>query len=394
VKFRKNRHPHTLVINGKHYSASSGQALEQHDDKPAAPAQPAKHIDGLHKADGYTSAPQAPGTRPHAPKPVEKKPPSPRQVAVRSLDGPSHVASGQPAKRLSLGAHQLHKRTQIPPATPTRSRQPAAPAAKTRVTSPLPASAPVSPPRSTPAVVHGASEMKARAQRARRVARSSHIQKFVTASTVPALASPPVKATRETKPSNSTSVPKIENTHHRPPILSQYDLTPAPGSSKTKPHRRGNIIGHKARLASISALGLSVLLVGGYIAYLNAPNLAVRIAASRSGVEAALPGYNPSGYRYAGPISYRPGSVVVNFRSDSGQSYTIAQEESNWDSRSLLENVVAQRDGEYQTFQEKGLTVYIYNGSHAAWVNDGIRYSLEGTASLPPEQILRIAASI
>ncbi len=211
---------------------------------------------------------------------------------------------------------------------------------------------------------------------------------------MPAIASPPPPITRSAKASSSPT-PKIENTHHRPPLLNQYDLIPRPGTSSPAARRPGGkIIGHKARLASISALGLSVLLVGGYIAYLNAPNLAVRIAASRSGVEAALPGYSPNGYRYSGPITYRPGSVVVNFRSDDGQRYAITQEESNWDSRSLLENVVARRDDNYRTFQEKGLTVYIYDGSNAAWVNDGIRYNVEGTASLQPEQLLRIAASL
>lgn len=394
MKFRrKNRHPHTLVINGEQYSAVTGKTLGQRVDVPVAPQ--TKHIDGLHRAGGQRPVSLGAQSSPPTPRQMQQASSSPKPVAVRMLDGSPHVTPSTlgTAKRQPPGAQQLHQRSgELPPAPRIRSTTAAPP--KVSVSAPLPTNIAPTITVSVPAVVHGASETKARAQRARRVARSSHIQKFVTASAAPALSTPPAARDQTTTAPVPSKNSRIENVHHQPPALSQYELNASPTDGKAKSNRSGNIIGHKARLASLSALGMSVLLIGGYIAYLNAPNLAVRIAASRSGVEATLPGYNPGGYRYAGPISYRPGSVVVRFRSDNGQSYTLAQEKSNWDSRSLLENVVARRDSDYRTFQEKGLTVYVYNDSNATWVNDGIHYSLEGTTSLPPEQILRIAASI
>ena len=40
-----------------------------------------------------------------------------------------------------------------------------------------------------------------------------------------------------------------------------------------------------------------------------------------------------------------------------------------------------------------GLTIYSY-GTHAAWVNAGILYTVDGNAELAPEQIQKIAASL
>lgn len=347
------------------------------------------HIDGLH----HSQARRVPSTAP-SPHPIEKPAPT-RQVAVRSLDGPSRPAGTSTASHhRPVEASHLHQRRVA--SSPVRPSVASLSKTKLHVSKPLSHPKAASKPKSRPAVVHGAAEIKARAERASRIARSSHIRKFVATPSAPTLATPPPALEKEgAGVSSHTPAPKIENTHHRPPALSQYQLSTESHHGHKDSHGRSRkIIGHKARLASLSALGLSVLLIGGYIAYLNAPNLAVRIAASRSGVDARLPGYSPDGYRYAGPINYGPGSVVVNFRGENGQNYSLAQEKSDWDSRSLLENVVAREDSDYQAYQEKGLTIYIYNGSDAAWVNGGIRYTLDSTAALQPEQLLKLAASL
>jgi hypothetical protein len=45
-------------------------------------------------------------------------------------------------------------------------------------------------------------------------------------------------------------------------------------------------------------------------------------------------------------------------------------------------------------FQQKGLTIYMYDGSHATWVNQGVWYTIEGDSLLDTEQLLRIATSL
>jgi hypothetical protein len=114
------------------------------------------------------------------------------------------------------------------------------------------------------------------------------------------------------------------------------------------------------------------------IAYSQAANIAMRIASTRSGIEAQLPRYQPTGYSVNGSIKYQPGKVNMVYASttDSG-SYEISQSASQWNSQALLENFILANDKDYQAFQSKGRTIYIYNDSNATWVDNGIWYNIE-----------------
>ncbi len=140
---------------------------------------------------------------------------------------------------------------------------------------------------------------------------------------------------------------------------------------------------------------LAALLIAGFIAYQNMPNLAMRVAAARAGFPATMPSYQPAGFALDGAIQYYPGQITVNFKSDSdNRIFSVTQKPSKWTSETLLDRVVAIDSRPYQTFQDKGKIIYIYDGSNATWVSGGIWYEIAGNSSLTSDQLLRIASSL
>jgi hypothetical protein len=140
---------------------------------------------------------------------------------------------------------------------------------------------------------------------------------------------------------------------------------------------------------------LALIILGGYMTYLNMPNLSVRVAAAQAGVAAKFPDYKPDGYRFDGPITYTSGEVAIRFAANGGQGgYVIHEQTSSWDSQAVYDNLVAKEsDGSHITNSQGGLTVYTYE-NNAAWVNGGILYTVEGDAPLSNEQLLKIAGSM
>lgn len=149
------------------------------------------------------------------------------------------------------------------------------------------------------------------------------------------------------------------------------------------------------RLVSVGSTAIAVLLLGAYFTYINMPALSTRIAASQAGINASYPNYQPSGYSLNGPVAYQQGSVIMKFAANgSNENFTLAQTRSEWDSSAVLENYIKPKSREkYTTTAANGLTIYSY-GTHAAWVNAGILYTVDGNAELAPEQIQKIAASL
>ncbi len=152
------------------------------------------------------------------------------------------------------------------------------------------------------------------------------------------------------------------------------------------------------KITTIVVTSLAAVMLFGYITYLNIPNMAMRVAAAKAGFEASMPGYNPNGFKFAGPIAYSPGQITIQFSSNTDdREYNITERQTVWDSQSLLDNYVKDETGSdsgYSTFRERGLTVYVYNGSEATWVNGGIWYTIDGDSLLNSGQLLRIAASL
>lgn len=149
------------------------------------------------------------------------------------------------------------------------------------------------------------------------------------------------------------------------------------------------------RIVTAAAITCSFVLLVGFLAYQNVPAVAMRVAASRAGFGARLPGNPPAGFAIKGPIQADKGMVVVTFQSNTdNRSFAISQKPTDWTSESLLTNHVLSSKTRYQTYRDRGLTVFIYNNGNATWVNKGIWYSINGQGSLSSDQVLAIAGSI
>jgi hypothetical protein len=197
--------------------------------------------------------------------------------------------------------------------------------------------------------------------------------------------------------SNST---RQANHHTTQPTIFEQAIKNADSHLKefdSAAHKKGRALrryGLKSKAGNIALLSVAGLLLVGFFAYQNAPSIEMRLAATRAGVPASMPGYKPAGYG-ATSVKHEPGKVSVSFRSRTdNKGFTLTQQASNWNSASLLANTVTQNKQPYQTYQDGGKTVYIYNSSNATWVDGGVWYQLEGDASLTSDQLLRIANSL
>jgi hypothetical protein len=150
---------------------------------------------------------------------------------------------------------------------------------------------------------------------------------------------------------------------------------------------------HRVRRRLINSLAIvgAFLVIGGFIGYLNLPTLKLKVASMQVGFSASMPSYAPTGYALQ-DIKHTGGTIGLSFRSGASH-YTITQQASDWNSQTLLDNTLALR-GEYRTVEKNGQTVYIYEGTNAAWVNGGVRYDLNGNAELSKDDIARIATSL
>ncbi|MDB5183685.1 MAG: hypothetical protein JWO07_366 [Candidatus Saccharibacteria bacterium] len=167
----------------------------------------------------------------------------------------------------------------------------------------------------------------------------------------------------------------VQNTHKQAPLKSRFRS--------------------RQRVVAILSATLAIVLLGGYVTYLNMPALSVRVAAAQAGIDANYPDYRPDGYALNGPVTFSDGKVSMNFKANAGaQRFTIEQSKSGWDSNALLDNYVAPHAGaDYIPYTERGLTIYTF-GDNAAWVNGGILYTIEGDAPLSSSQMRRIATSL
>lgn len=132
-----------------------------------------------------------------------------------------------------------------------------------------------------------------------------------------------------------------------------------------------------------------------YFVNLNMPDLPLRVAAMQTGIEASYPSYVPRDFSLS-DITSEDGKITLNFKNTStGDSFSIVEEKSSWDSSALLNNYVKAAYGDnYTTIREQGLTLYV-SSSNAAWVNGGIVFKLTTTSgSLTKKQIKSIAVSL
>ncbi len=198
-----------------------------------------------------------------------------------------------------------------------------------------------------------------------------------------------------TKPAATKADPQLSSRALKEKLiaerLAKVDTTPV----AKVPKQRSRLFSKQPRVASLLAASFAIMILGGYLTYLNMPGLSVRVAAAQADVAASFPDYHPDGYRFNGPVAYAPGQVAIEFKANGGTTgYTVTEQKSTWDSQAVYDNIVAKAaDNSYVTNSQQGLTIYTFKGD-AAWVNKGILYTVHGDAPLSNEQLLRIAASL
>lgn len=145
----------------------------------------------------------------------------------------------------------------------------------------------------------------------------------------------------------------------------------------------------------VATLAVVVVAVGGTLfAWKNIPQASMKVAGLKAHINSSVPAYVPSDFKFAGPVESHDGTASMTYRSASndGQSFTIKQQASNWDSSTLEANIPK---SQVQTSQVKGTTVYIYGANNnATWVNNGIRYTIEDNAQLNSGELLKVADSL
>ena len=173
-----------------------------------------------------------------------------------------------------------------------------------------------------------------------------------------------------------------------------FEKAIASASSHEQPaHKPRTHRTRRRRMINSLAAVAAVLVVVGFVAYLNMPRIELQVASVQAGFGASMPAYTPTGYALQDGVKRSGGTVSLRFRSGDS-SYTITQQSSNWNSQTLLDNTLA-LGGSHETVQRNGQTIYVYDDStRAAWVNGGVRYDINGNAQLSTDDIVAIAASL
>lgn len=406
-----------IEINGKRYDARKGTLLGD-SVKSAIQYQHAAHqgrvIDGFVKpksarpsafsdtvaptTNAITTAP-APIIQSSTKRVMEPIKKSKKPVA-RKIPATKVASVHQPEKAKTLMRRAVHK-----PEVAMKK------AIKTQVPSEI-AAAPVKD--LAPRLKMSAHNVDSRRQaRAEIVPRSRHIQRFTTVQqnhpvrtraamqqqsaatmrreTVTVTAAPAARTTQRGAAHNTAHTHGQKSTHHTPRHSDIFEAAIANAKSHEQPAPK---VARKTRSKVVNAMAAlaAVVIIAGFVGYLNMPKIEMRVASVRAGFSAQLPGYAPTGYALDGGVKAQHGVVATTYRSGSS-SYTLQQQASDWDSQTLYDNVVALSSEKQQTVSGQGRTVYIY-GNRVAWVNGGILYSMQTNGDLNSKEILSIATSI
>lgn len=337
---------------------------------------------------------------------VKKSPPSAHQTHAtrpKSVDGFGRTKSTQKSSPKPGNTHAQPAKThpKVTRATPQHAKlsvKRSVTLHRRAVTAPSIISEPSSQPEVTSTALNNLDSK--RFKRAASISRSSAIQRFL-----PQAAPLEVQSTSEESQPLTKHIEKTHQQKHSADAPVKNDSgtkeklikkAMATAAIKNTPQHTKHHQTKKAPLGRYVTSGLVVLLLVGYVAYLNVPSISMKVAAHRAGFAATMPGYRPAGYSLKGPIAYSPGQVTVNFHSNTdSREFSLKQQPTTWDSTALLENYVTKQNSNYLTYQDRGLTIYIYNGSNAAWVNGGKLYQLEGDNSqLNTDQLLKLATSV
>ncbi len=249
-----------------------------------------------------------------------------------------------------------------------------------------------------------------RIKRALSIPKSSLISKFSDAKSRPQIekktAALPVKQAPQIhrKPANYAHTTTAHTAASKTPSAAELHFSKAmnkadshkePARKAKRRHRVARRLGLSPKVLNAAAGTLAIVLLVGFFAYQNVPNISMRIASARAGFSAQLPDYQPGGFALGGPVQYQPGKITVSFSSNSdNRQYAITQQVSGWNSEALADNYLAANNKDYQTYNDKGRTIYLYDNANATWVSGGIWYQVDGNGVLSNEQLIKVASSL
>lgn len=247
--------------------------------------------------------------------------------------------------------------------------------------------APITVIQSQPVVLSA----KDRSTRASHISKSKLISKFGTLGSQPSFVMSVQPVPVQPHPADiKAKIAATENNAADAWLANALEHADSHHTSKGVKRKRGK---HSRALAA-GAASLALVFLVGVVVSKTGPNVEFKLASSRAGIQATLPGHSAQGYRMNGPVEYAPGQVIVHYRSNSdSRSYSITQKASNWNSEALLNTQVLGASTDYQTIQSKGKTVYLYNDGHATWVDGGIWYEIDSKNNLTKSQLLDIVNS-
>ncbi len=369
-------HQNIIELNGKLYDAKTGQLMNK--DKSPAPKESSSKstAKGVGKVlDGFVS-------RKHtSPTTAQIRKPSGRSLFRKSQSSPAPVKHHKTQKASTLMRKSVKK-----PAPGKSMSQPE---------------------------IHGVTTNVSRFERALSVPKSKLVSRFnrslepkVSVKMSPlAVASAPKEHKQAQHQSVNTAKHSRQAVEQAQPTSANSRLFKRAMDKSTsheevrkahpRKHRLARALGVKPKHVRYGSSLVAVLLLVGFFAYQNVPNFSMRIAATKAGFNASIPSYKPAGFALAGPIEYGPGYITIGFQSNSDErNFHVTQRVSQWSSESLLENFLVANNKTYQTYQDKGRTIYIYDNSNATWVNGGVWYQVDGNSSLSSDQLIRIANSI
>lgn len=334
-------HKNTIEINGKLYDAKSGALL---GGSSAQMIQPQNSIDGVIKASPVTSS------YAKAPKPTHGR----SQPNTRK-------------KRNAQKSHTLMRSTVKKPASKNPQNE--------------------------------ISSFKRSGSASSSISRSPFVQKFNHSHPTATKRTEHIEVAEVPKPhpkpqdnhSHPTHNPKQTKKHHESvEEIFQRAIAAAP----SKKHRSKKERTRASKIGKTATMAATFVLLFGFIAYMNFANLQAQLASTQAGFDASIPSYTVAGYNRRSSIETQPGKISISFTSNTdSRSYQVNQEVSKWSSAALQENFLYARNISYQTTQDAGKTIFLYDEGNATWVNGGVWYTVNSD-SLSTEQLVKIASSL
>lgn len=253
----------------------------------------------------------------------------------------------------------------------------------------------VKPPQSKeqPTVAPAKIIHHARLQRAKATPKSHKISRFHRAETKSTLVKKH-EALAVKEPVGHRPKP-VKNSTVSPswPVIDQFEKAVQEASSHLETFA-GEVTHSKKRRRKLAYASVSVIavLLLGFGIYQTVPTAKIKFAGNKAGFSPSLPSYSPAGFGLSDPVAAEHGQVTLSYKSRTDdKGFKITQTPSEWSSQSLENNFLKQSGKDYDSVKINGKTIYTYDGSNATWVDSGIWFKLEGSASLSNDQLIKIA---